>query len=562
MTREDFDNQFLPKSTANKELETSSRRLLHGMFEARDFEVRDETQHDTGIDLSIELKSEGKCTNLRFAIQLKATHAAKRKKDGSFSVSVPISNINYLLNDALPAYYVLYHQEENIFLYQQAKEVDKMLSEKYPKGKRPKSFTISFHQPFDAQAIAQLRAKMLTLGYLRRNISDILDLTDDHNQLRDSIVVQKNLKVYSPSANLRYLESFGYQLLTRGEFAYIMEVEQDCYPMEEPSAKFHFVCGTAAHYTGQLTRSLDHFKIAEKHIEDLHPEAMPMMQYYTAHSKRSLGMIDRKRSLKSIGTLMDSAPFGLFLRLEKAFEEYQDSKEPAQIKISQFREKMDTILSDPSCSGNLKLTAETYLLDIRAQELNIQLLDYLLSGWAVFSAPYYDRKAYQLHQREVADYECHLNGLLERAKREGNHFTYHNICLNAIKTHYTAAYYTAVIRGTDRKARFQKLAFSEDEKKVLYEQAGYAGEIAGIFRDFSASRNMMSAFFQQYELLHLLGDLDAAGQVYRKMDDIIRENNWHGLEKGLENLKKGKTPHQRFAHWLISHYTKSDNHYM
>ena len=45
MTREEFDNQALPQSDTNSNLETDSRNELRAMFNPNDFEFRDELWH-------------------------------------------------------------------------------------------------------------------------------------------------------------------------------------------------------------------------------------------------------------------------------------------------------------------------------------------------------------------------------------------------------------------------------------------------------------------------------------------------------------------------------------
>jgi hypothetical protein len=149
MTRDEFNKQSLPKSDASANLETLSRNKFREMFSAHDFEIRDELQHDKGVDLSLEIKSNANNTNIRFPVQLKATQSIEKNTDGSISFAIKVSNLNYLLNDGLPAFYVLYHQPENVFYYERAQEVEKLLREKYPDNDYPDTFTFRFNKLLD-----------------------------------------------------------------------------------------------------------------------------------------------------------------------------------------------------------------------------------------------------------------------------------------------------------------------------------------------------------------------------------------------------------------------------
>src|SRR5882724_10310058 len=103
-----LDEMDLPLSNPNEELETISKQLLMPLFDASRFEIRPEDVRDKGIDLHIELKTPTKHSNFRLVIQLKATDSKKANADGTISLQIQRSNLNYLLNNPGPAYYILY----------------------------------------------------------------------------------------------------------------------------------------------------------------------------------------------------------------------------------------------------------------------------------------------------------------------------------------------------------------------------------------------------------------------------------------------------------------------
>jgi hypothetical protein len=557
MTREEFNNQSLPKSDENANLETLSRNKLKLMFSHHDFELRDELQHDKGIDLFIEIKSNGKSTNLRFPVQLKATQSLEKNQDGSISFPIRITNINYLMNDGLPAFYIVYNHAENIFYYERAEDVEKALQQKYVTTEQPEHFTFRFSKELDTEAVENIHDEMLSRGFLRRSINRSIQLTEDNTALESTIVVRKNQEVYSASENIRFLEKYGYRLLNSGRFSEILSIETKCYPVERTSPFFHFVCGTAAHYVGNLYKALEHFKQAGKDIDALHPEVQNMMQYYTVHSKRALGMLDKEKISGYIEALMNSDYLGLYLRLQKAFEEYYISEDPEAVKLTKLRQVVNSVLADPNCNESLRLIADSYLLSAEGHRLNDQWLDHLLLSrgiaWRKFtSVDQYKRK------EQVDNYNRHFNELKAKALKDSNQFTYHNVCLNGVKIQYIKTFYADIIMGTDRNNLTIKSDLDEPEKELLAEQAEYVGKIAEVYEQVGISENMIAALSQQYELLHFLQDFEKAERVLQKIERIVADNDWHGLEAKVQYLRNGGTSHETFAKMVISSFSRSN----
>ena len=125
-----LDEMDLPLANPNEELETVSNNFFKPLFDVSKFEIRSEDFRDKGIDFHIEIKKAGKHTNFRFAVQLKATDSLKVNSDGSTSLQLNTSNINYLLNTGMPAYYVLYSRNSNTFYYENLNDFVKSVSDR------------------------------------------------------------------------------------------------------------------------------------------------------------------------------------------------------------------------------------------------------------------------------------------------------------------------------------------------------------------------------------------------------------------------------------------------
>src|SRR5690349_14667134 len=94
-----LDEMKLPLTNHNEELESISENSLRPLFDISRFHFCTQDRRDKGIDLTYEIKKSGKHTGFRLVIQLKATESIQpNKSDGSFSLQLDTSNINYLLN--------------------------------------------------------------------------------------------------------------------------------------------------------------------------------------------------------------------------------------------------------------------------------------------------------------------------------------------------------------------------------------------------------------------------------------------------------------------------------
>ncbi|WP_343624464.1 DUF4365 domain-containing protein [Flavobacterium lindanitolerans] len=557
MTREEFDKQSLPKSDANVNLETFSRNRLRAMFNVEDFEIRDELQHDKGVDLFIEIKRNGNSTNLRFAIQLKATNSLAKNKDGSISYSIQIANLNYLLNDGFPAFYILYNKQEDTFYYERVQDIEAKLREKYKDTALPQSYTIKFKKLLDRNTIDSLRSEILSRGYLRRALNKELKLSEDGKELKQSIVIQEDQNIYSPKENIKFLERYGYILLNDGRFSEILDIEKKCHPAENTSASFHFICGTAAHYKGLHYDALRHFKMADKASNQLHTETNNMILYYRTHSKLNLGIINKDQSMGYMEALLDSDYLGLFLRLQKAFETWYISRDKASEKLARFHKEVDSVLSSPHCSESIKTTAESYVLSVEGHRINDQLLDDLIKFRDSMGMYSIGPDAIKKREEQIIKYNQHFAELKSKAQKDRNRFTYYAVCLNGIKILYTRTFYVHIILGMNTSTLTVTSTLSSEDKELLKEQAADTGQIALAYEEIGVSDNLIAALSQQYELLHFAGNFEEAASVLKNMEKLISDNEWHGLESKIAYLKNGGTSHEQFTEMVISNIYKA-----
>lgn len=556
MTREEFNQQQLPKSDIYEDLETLSRNKLKAMVVINDFRLRDDCQ-DKGIDLFMEIKTNNSNTNLRFPIQLKATQTVKKNKDLSISYRVDVSNINYLMNDGLPGYYLLYLVAEDIFYYEKAVHVEEQLLSKYIRTTYPESFTIRFSKKLDQKVLQNIHSEVLSLGYLRRNLNGMIKLQPGNEKIEDTLVITKNQGVYSVDQRIKLLEKHGFRLLNEAKFQMITEFEKTCHPVDKASSAFHFICGTAYHYQGQMYKALEHYKQAAKNKADLNSEIQNILRYYTLQSKRSLGMIDVEETRGQVESLMNSEYLGLFLKLEKAYSNFYVNELAEPFRSETFNQIIGSVSNDPKCDKSMQLIAESYALMVEGHKLNDKLINYLLTVRAIRANPFVDLSSHKPPKDEINNYNVSFEDLKSRAFDHSNHYTYYLICLNDIKIQYMMDMVTDIILGADETTLTIVSKLGETDIKKLTQQAKFVGQIAEAYHQLNSPENVIAALAQQYEILHFIKNMTEAQKVLMRIEEILSEYDLHGLESKLNFLKNKGTAHEDFEKLILKSLGRS-----
>jgi hypothetical protein len=116
------DTGPLPKSHRNAVLQDLSFKAVEARLDANMFVFRKISETDAGVDATIELRIDEMYSNMKAEVQLKCVDSNYRiNKDGSISLSVKPSNLNFLLNGKCPIY-MLYHVGINEVRYVWARE--------------------------------------------------------------------------------------------------------------------------------------------------------------------------------------------------------------------------------------------------------------------------------------------------------------------------------------------------------------------------------------------------------------------------------------------------------
>lgn len=154
--RDEMDHlNELPKRDKNHSLATEAETAFQNFFAAsKSFFIQSGDRKDYGTDYQIEVVQDGMATNVRLHVQLKGT-AKALNADGSISVEVERSNLNYLLMQPY-SFYVCYHQLAESFKIRSAESVARQCEHGRTDWTKQKTITINFTDSMTLPALERL----------------------------------------------------------------------------------------------------------------------------------------------------------------------------------------------------------------------------------------------------------------------------------------------------------------------------------------------------------------------------------------------------------------------
>ena len=166
MSLDDF-----PSRDKNSELaEISELKFESEIKNGGHFIIQQKDRHDYGTDFQIEVSQSHAMTNFRVHVQLKGTNK-ERNQDGSISISIERTNLNYLLSQP-DSIYVCYHEPSDSLLVRSTEDVYREYEHRNPAWMKQKYITIRFNNIFDRKFQSELSSKVL--AYSKTKQSDRL----------------------------------------------------------------------------------------------------------------------------------------------------------------------------------------------------------------------------------------------------------------------------------------------------------------------------------------------------------------------------------------------------
>ncbi|MXW69350.1 MAG: DUF4365 domain-containing protein, partial [Acidimicrobiia bacterium] len=153
------DLDEFPKRGPNCPIQAQSEAMFRNAISiCGEFEIQPKRENDYGVDFVIEACEANEITNVTICVQLKGTEK-EQNKDGSVSVSVKRTNLNYLLMSP-GSLYVCCHIPTERLLVRQADDLFRIGERKSGKS----TIAVRFSEEFDEEYQRKLRAIVVTFA--------------------------------------------------------------------------------------------------------------------------------------------------------------------------------------------------------------------------------------------------------------------------------------------------------------------------------------------------------------------------------------------------------------
>jgi hypothetical protein len=306
----------LPKADRNDALERESFVALQGAVPANRFLLRDERQSDKGVDASLEVLVDGTCTNLRSQLQLKGTDSDKLNADGSFSLSVDSSNLNYLLNGDSPLY-ILWRALSRELRYVWARDEANRLLDEGTDWQSQGSITLHFRHVLDAAAWGRIHERIMRERRVDRATFEAVNAAAALGSVTVSID-PVSLTTLSSTQVYEILKKTGMALVASGQSQAVLDRSRLLPAVQFDEATIRLIRGYASYRLGLYQDARSDLGRASFAPEHLTQEERLLLRLLTADCEYKLGAITGEEREQRLQALESEVPAGIAPQLRVA----------------------------------------------------------------------------------------------------------------------------------------------------------------------------------------------------------------------------------------------------
>jgi hypothetical protein len=295
ITEKDIDDMDLPKANVNEELETLSENYLLPLFEPSKFELCTKDKRDKGIDFTYEIKRNNKHTGFRFILQLKATESiCPNKSDGSFSKSIETSNINALLNNGSPAFYVLFDATTKTFYYESLLVFFAYISNNALDWGKQGSHVLRFSKKLSSDGIDLIYDTVLKHGIRQRDLVERSVYISSGFNKSDRISIDADFTVTDDAEIRKLIEHLGFDLLNEGKWREILLMHKRATGNVAKTSLYNLILGIANYYEGSRWDALSFLNTACNLQTGLNEELKMLLSYFDTTIRYSIGIFNEE----------------------------------------------------------------------------------------------------------------------------------------------------------------------------------------------------------------------------------------------------------------------------
>ncbi|MFN8396479.1 MAG: DUF4365 domain-containing protein [Bacteroidia bacterium] len=542
----------LPKSDPNEELMTISERAFDKLLNETKFLVRKDP-NDKGVDYHIEVKVDGSCTNCRFFVQLKSTQSKKPNRDGSISQKIYTTNINYLRFGGIPAYYVLYDSKTKRLFFRNVLDVFREVSRKSPNWELQKTHSVRMSRPLDEVALNEIYDDAINQGLMRMEVLDRISLAQVSLLVGNKVLIGDDLQVTDDSGIRNEILEKGFGMINRGEWKEVLELHRSGSGNVASPAGYMLIVGIAYHYTGSLLEAQAMFERALLRKVELDGQLLGFLQYFEAVNNQALGRLTKEEFMQSISELEENTAVSLYARIQKAKDDYLKAVSLGQNGPYEFKKAMQGIQDDPRSIAGIKLQVKLEASAIEGHAINIEFArEYLhLRAWEEYGGVNVDARQSLVFgfMRRHDSWWNDIGNVIDETRSVDDFFG----CCTAILLRGKVVYeFYASVPQLPGIAEI----ISMDQEPVLREQLLAVGSALAYFKSKGHVDNRCAALLLQYEIGHLLDDIEVVSAAKDELLQIKTEFRNKERTRKIDWLLNNGTAHERWRELLESTFDR------
>ncbi len=538
-----LDGMKLPNANEQEELEQLSIDKLRPLFDPARFQIREETYRDKGVDFDIELKYNGKHTNFRFLIQLKATDTIKSNSDGSYSKSIDTANIQYLLNSGKPSYYILYHKKSDEFYYSNLGDFLRTIKDKAKEWDSQRTNTLRFKREFNEKVVNSIYQSVLSYGKNFRKLNEKIALSTKDNFGKISIT-DENLNFYSENELRDKLEQFGLGLVNEGNSKLIISASNSISKsLYSKHPKFNLVLAIANYNTGNMLEALSNLKTSRKHLEKLDKEDLGLHQYFTAAVKYSLGLLNNNEYSDLMDSIEESSFIQYYVEIDKLGRKHSDSTENYSLPL--YKKELDKILNKENIPNTIINLGNTEYYKYWSLDINIRNLQNSMLLSKKVSSPQVIEAGHKI-LKQIKAIEAFHEKTKKKIVNDKDYFNYWLLETHRINYHFESFLIDAIIYDR-KKSNIEGVKFLLSELRKIrnkYEQIGHI-------------ENQVVCMTYEFEMLDFLKMENELNKLEKEISGILELYELRDFKRRFDLIVKGSTKSKR----LTEFYEESKRNY-
>lgn len=373
----------LPKTDRNAELQRLSFKALQAVLPADRFVFRDERAEDAGVDASVELLASSGgvsgSTNLRAQVQLKGTDSAEVNADGSISLQIKVSNLNYLLNGPSPLF-VVYVAPRDELRFAWAYDERRRLDASNPEWMRQGSVTIRFVDRLTTEALEGIYERIMREGRMHRRVHDTLA----NASLSEQVVIgidPETLATTGPEEAARLLLRSGLTLVSAGLAVAVLDHARLLDRTTARAPRLQLVQAYAEFNRARYQAALAHLQEAALGQEELTPSDRHFLLYLCHACEFYAGRIDLEEYSRRVADWEESGSGGFALAHRLDALRYRllkelDMKRRAEL-LDELRAAVTEVLRSAGEQKAFKLQARLTLIHAEGGQVASRFLQQL-----------------------------------------------------------------------------------------------------------------------------------------------------------------------------------------